>query len=422
MHIRTRHDHLKPFSCDGCSKKFGRMSHLRKHQRNVCGRSNSKANFTVVQCKHCEVAFTKKSELKAHLLDCEKRPDSNNKELLTTVVYICDQCGKSFNRIYDYKRHQLTHSEEKPYGCPQCGKSFRERASLNKHVKRMHCSEGDGTIPIDDDGIIAGDDDDDEDELSEEEGALSIVGNVSGHTTTATVTAQALAEAGIITSADGQMMTVSGQTISATEILNFPEVAEALGINSGAHATIIDTDGSSTMIAITQPGDLETSEVTMDMDHTDVINETSTSQEEDPSQYITTTESLQMSPVIQQVDDDPTVTTETSSIYVIEEENSVLPDESENDFISTNKNSLDSSMVFKQDPDTQFIKHEDDRISDHVKAEQAAAHDLQTEDQPDDSITIENTIPETEDQNKTDNLNMQLLESFSADDNPPTSA
>ena len=398
------------------------MSHLRKHQRNVCGRSNSKANFTVVQCKHCEVAFTKKSELKAHLLDCEKRPDSNNKELLTTVVYVCDQCGKSFNRIYDYKRHQLTHSEEKPYGCPQCGKSFRERASLNKHVKRMHCSEGDGTIPIDDDGIIAGDDDDDEDELSEEEGALSIVGNVSGHTTTATVTAQALAEAGIITSADGQMMTVSGQTISATEILNFPEVAEALGINSGAHATIIDTDGSSTMIAITQPGDLETSEVTMDMDHTDVINETSTSQEEDPSQYITTTESLQMSPVIQQVDDDPTVTTETSSIYVIEEENSVLPDESENDFISTNKNSLDSSMVFKQDPDTQFIKHEDDRISDHVKAEQSAAHDLQTEDQPDDSITIENTIPETEDQNKTDNLNMQLLESFSADDNPPTSA
>ena len=398
------------------------MSHLRKHQRNVCGRSNSKANFTVVQCKHCEVAFTKKSELKAHLLDCEKRPDSNNKELLTTVVYVCDQCGKSFNRIYDYKRHQLTHSEEKPYGCPQCGKSFRERASLNKHVKRIHCSEGDGTIPIDDDGIIAGDDDDDEDELSEEEGALSIVGNVSGHTTTATVTAQALAEAGIITSADGQMMTVSGQTISATEILNFPEVAEALGINSGAHATIIDTDGSSTMIAITQPGDLETSEVTMDMDHTDVINETSTSQEEDPSQYITTTESLQMSPVIQQVDDDPTVTTETSSIYVIEEENSVLPDESENDFISTNKNSLDSSMVFKQDPDTQFIKHEDDRISDHVKAEQAAAHDLQTEDQPDDSITIENTIPETEDQNKTDNLNMQLLESFSADDNPPTSA
>ena len=374
-----------------------------------------------IEINNYNMTLTEKQQ-KYHLLDCEKRPDSNTKELLTTVVYVCDQCGKSFNRIYDYKRHQLTHFEEKPYGCPQCGKSFRERASLNKHVKRMHCSEGDGTIPIDDDGIIAGDDDDDEDELSEEEGALSIVGNVSGHTTTATVTAQALAEAGIITSADGQMMTVSGQTISATEILNFPEVAEALGINSGAHATIIDTDGSSTMIAITQPGDLETSEVTMDMDHTDVINETSTSQEEDPSQYITTTESLQMSPVIQQVDDDPTVTTETSSIYVIEEENSVLPVESENDFISTNKNSLDSSMVFKQDPDTQFIKHEDDRISDHVKAEQAAAHDLQTEDQPEDSITIENTMPETEDQNKTDNLNMQLLESFSADDNPPTSA
>ena len=46
----------------------------------------------------------------------------------------------------------------------------------------------------------------------------------------AQVTAQALAQAGIITNPDGQIMTSDGQTISAAEILNFPEVVAALGL------------------------------------------------------------------------------------------------------------------------------------------------------------------------------------------------
>lgn len=154
MHIRTRHDHLKPFTCDGCSKKFGRMSHLRKHQRNVCGRSGLRG--AIAQCKYCDATFTKKVDLKGHFNVCEKKPDRVDKDGLNPSQYPCETCGKEFSRVYDFKRHQLSHSDEKPYGCPQCGKTFKERSSLNKHVKRMHCSDGDGTIPIDDDGICGG--------------------------------------------------------------------------------------------------------------------------------------------------------------------------------------------------------------------------------------------------------------------------
>lgn len=372
MHIRTRHDGLKPFTCDGCSKKFGRMSHLRKHQRNVCGRSSMRGS--IAQCKYCEAHFSKKADLKAHFPMCDKKPERVDKELLQPANYECETCGKLFTRVYDFKRHQLSHSDEKPYRCPQCGKNFKERSSLNKHVKRMHCSEGDGTIPIDDDGIIADDDDEeDEDELSvdEHDGCLTMTDNITSATTS-----KVLAQSSIITNAVNQVVTANGQTIQATEILNFPEVAEALGINSGAHATVLNSDGNSTMIAITQPGNLETSEVSMDMEQ-NIMQDGSIivtdNAEGSASQYITTSEQLQqITPV-----DPETIETVDGIPVIYNPENT---DSSARASIYTT--SLASSMVFKRDTvdEPRFvIKHED--VADHVKAEQAAAHDLQPEEE-----------------------------------------
>lgn len=304
MHIRTRHDHLKPFSCDGCQKKFGRMSHLRKHQRNVCGRANARGNNIIV-CKYCELIFGKRSDLKHHLFTCEKKPDRLERgDLMTTSIFVCETCGKEFTRLYDFKRHQLSHTDEKPYHCPQCGKSFKERSSLNKHVKRMHCSDGDGTIPIDDDGIPLRDEDEESDDTDEDEEDLSDDGTIPENLVvsvsmnskgkidpaSAQVTAQALAQAGIITNPDGQIMTSDGQTISAAEILNFPEVVAALGLQTNIAGGPLGDDPSHdgpqhphtssshlTLQSLANPPstgslearDLETSEVAMDMDSID---------------------------------------------------------------------------------------------------------------------------------------------------------
>lgn len=367
MHIRTRHDHLKPFECEGCSKKFGRMSHLRKHQRNVCGRANIRTS--IAQCKYCDSVFSRKTDLKAHFLECEKKPERVEKDIQTPASFECETCGKVFSRIYDFKRHQLSHSDEKPYGCPQCGKTFKERSSLNKHVKRMHCSEGDGTIPIDDDGIIADDDEEeDEDELSVDETEL----------VPTTIKGSVFSQPGILSNTVSQVVTANGQTIPASEILNFPEVAEALGINSNAR--VLNTDGNTTMITITQPGNLETSEVSMDMEQNimqdGTIIVTDNAENNTAEQYIPTNEQLTQ---ITAVDENVAMET-VDGIPVIYNSDNV--DSSVGSSIYTT--SLASSMVFKRDnvvkEQQRYVLKED--VADHVKAEQAAAHDLQPEEDP----------------------------------------
>ena len=72
MHIRTRHDHLRPFKCDECGSLFGRLSHLKKHIRKVCGDNKNKEK-PIAQCRFCDVTFPTKGDLRKHLLNCEKK-------------------------------------------------------------------------------------------------------------------------------------------------------------------------------------------------------------------------------------------------------------------------------------------------------------------------------------------------------------
>ncbi|XP_047446551.1 zinc finger protein 2-like [Mugil cephalus] len=83
-------------------------------------------------------------------------------------AYGCSQCGKTFNRLHQFKLHQQshkrkrafwctvcgksfqcsshlsihhrTHTGEKPYGCGQCGKRFTQQSSLRVH-QRTHSGE-----------------------------------------------------------------------------------------------------------------------------------------------------------------------------------------------------------------------------------------------------------------------------------------
>lgn len=50
----------------------------------------------------------------------------------------CEVCGKSFLGKNDLRKHQRTHSNERPYECAECGKKFRQGGSLKNHVASQH--------------------------------------------------------------------------------------------------------------------------------------------------------------------------------------------------------------------------------------------------------------------------------------------
>ncbi|GFO49909.1 Zinc finger protein [Plakobranchus ocellatus] len=50
--------------------------------------------------------------------------------------FACDQCGKMFNARHRLKRHELTHTNFRPFTCGQCGRAFRQKVHLSDHIKR----------------------------------------------------------------------------------------------------------------------------------------------------------------------------------------------------------------------------------------------------------------------------------------------
>ncbi|XP_048367502.1 zinc finger protein 771-like isoform X2 [Sphaerodactylus townsendi] len=54
--------------------------------------------------------------------------------------HTCPQCGKSFNKKQDLRKHQGTHSAERPFSCLQCGRRFRLKQILVAHMK-VHVGE-----------------------------------------------------------------------------------------------------------------------------------------------------------------------------------------------------------------------------------------------------------------------------------------
>lgn len=73
-------------------------------------------------CPHCDHKFTRKHNLKSHLLiHTREKPFS------------CSICSSKFRRLHDLKRHEKLHTGEKPYQCKNCGRKFARCDALVRH-------------------------------------------------------------------------------------------------------------------------------------------------------------------------------------------------------------------------------------------------------------------------------------------------
>lgn len=84
--------------------------------------NNEENGETKFNCPHCDHKFTRKHNLKSHLLiHTKEKPFS------------CSICSSKFRRLHDLKRHEKLHTGEKPYQCKNCGRKFARCDALVRH-------------------------------------------------------------------------------------------------------------------------------------------------------------------------------------------------------------------------------------------------------------------------------------------------
>ena len=78
-------------------------------------------------CLLCKRSFRRKTELTRHIQDVHEGKKKKERK--------CNICSKLFSRQWQYKRHLMMHSGEKPDPCPICNKYFRGPFDLKSHMK-----------------------------------------------------------------------------------------------------------------------------------------------------------------------------------------------------------------------------------------------------------------------------------------------
>ncbi|KAM8822236.1 zinc finger X-chromosomal protein-like [Synchiropus picturatus] len=91
------HSEVRPHACDFCSRRFKRVSHLKKHRQTV---------------------------------------HANGARLPET--FVCPFCGKDKKCRSQLSMHLMVHTGERPFACDLCPARFNRRGNLQQHQRALH--------------------------------------------------------------------------------------------------------------------------------------------------------------------------------------------------------------------------------------------------------------------------------------------
>uniref|UniRef100_A0A2C9LPY6 C2H2-type domain-containing protein n=1 Tax=Biomphalaria glabrata TaxID=6526 RepID=A0A2C9LPY6_BIOGL len=76
------------------------------------------------------------SSMSSSLMASTTSPSTPDTTTKIKSSFPCTVCAKTFHARHQLKRHELTHTDHRPYNCDKCGRSFRQKVHLSDHTKR----------------------------------------------------------------------------------------------------------------------------------------------------------------------------------------------------------------------------------------------------------------------------------------------
>ncbi|XP_033126117.1 zinc finger protein 729-like isoform X2 [Anneissia japonica] len=127
-HLKLFHS-IEALPCTICPKVLTSeeeiIIHTEEHQEMIVTDKEIKKQMVSCACDQCNRVFLEPARLAKHKRMAHEKQQE----------FMCDTCGKMFNRKDSLKAHIRTHTQETVANCKECNKKFKSRIAYDMHLK-----------------------------------------------------------------------------------------------------------------------------------------------------------------------------------------------------------------------------------------------------------------------------------------------